>query len=228
MKRLALALACSSLLAGSASAGGSVSLGTSWQGGGQHSSWIEQQQITATTPTNPFGGACLWSVNDHEYLTSMGYLDPGQSVSFSRCVVSDAFPGPGSIAPYGFSTVRVSSKSPDITVSVCFSQGRCFFPAPIWNASARQYQTTFCGKVERDWEDPAIVPIEGSQGGEGEISSVTTTISSPTSRRVRGIFAEVGYASDIAVFMGWPDAVGCLPTIPYVDHFEYPFEWTNS
>lgn len=196
----------------------------SWTGGGQHSPWIEQQQITATTPTNPFGGECLWSVNDHELWTTFGYLDAGISVGRSKCVVADH----GLVAPYGFSTAAVYAKSPDLSVSVCFSQGRCFSPSPVYVSSSRQYRWTFCGKVHYDPDDPALVEIPDSFGGLGEVSTVTTTITNTTDRRLRDIVARVGYASDIAVFMGWVDAEGCLPTIPYVDHFEYPYRWTQS
>jgi len=198
----------------------------SWQGGGQHSGWIEQQQITSTTPANPFGGSCKWSVNDHEDWQTFGYLDPGAAVTFERCVVTDYGAKMGGIAPYGMSTVELVAKSPDLIVEMCFSQGRCFVPSPVYSDSL--YHWTFCGKVEYEWGDPAIVEIPDSEGGYGEVSTVTTTISNPTNKRVRDVVAFVGYASDIALFMGWTDAHGCLETIPYVDHFEYPYRWTQS
>jgi len=226
MKRIILAALAALVVAFPASAGPSLPLGTSWQGGGQNSPWVEQQGLTTPgVPTNPFGGACLWSVNDHEEWTSWGYLDPGASASRTKCVVSDG----ASTAPYGMSTVKVVSKSPELTVTVCFSQGRCFTPSPVYDRANRSYLWTFCGKVHYHHEDPALVEIPDSQGGYGVVSSVVTTISSTASKRVRDIVASVSYASDIGLFMGWIEAAGrCLPELPYVDHLEYPYQWTTS
>lgn len=198
-------------------------LGTSWQGGGQHSGWIEQQQITPTTPNNPFGGSCHWSVNDHELLTTTGYLEPGQTVTHSKCVVSDY----ANVAPFGFSTAQLVSKSPDLTLTVCFSpQGRCFSGSPV-RESDRLYHSTVCVRAHYLESDPLMQEIPESFGGRGLVTTVTTSYTNPTSRRASAI-ARSGFASDIAVFLGWVDAVGCLPDFPYVDHFDYPFEWTTS
>lgn len=225
MKRMLLVLALAGLLVMPASAGGPVSLGTSWTGGGQHSSWIEQQQTSPTTPTNPFGGSCFWSVNDHEFLESRGYLDPGVSISLSKCVVAGF---QSNVAPFGFSTAEVVTRSPSLMLTVCYEpQGRCFSANPVLGPD-RLYHSTFCGRALYHESDPAVIEISDSFGGRGVVTSVTTTISNPTGKRVRDAIARVGLASDIAVFLHWPDAVGCLPEIPYVDRFEYPFEWASS
>lgn len=216
------ALAVFAVVALPASGGGPQPLG-SWAGGGQHSGWIEQQAITSTTPTNSFGRNCLWSVNDHELWESWGYLDAGSSASRDKCVVSD-YPH---TAPYGMSTVGVFAKSPNLVVTVCFEpQTRCFSPAPV--LVERQYRYTFCGHAHYDPSDPVMVEIPGSSGGRGIVTTVSTTISNPTDRRVRDVIARVGFASDISLFLGWPDAVGCLPTFPYTDESDYPFAWTIS
>ena len=207
-------------------------LGASWQGGGQQSSWIEQQQMDqpfmptdGTAITNPFGAACFWSVNDHESKVSTGYIDPGATVVDTKCSVSD-YPN---TAPYGFATAWMTSKSPLVTLRVCYSpQDRCFDAAPRYDAVERAYVSSFCVRAHYLESDPLMQPITGSNGGLGLVTTITTMITSTDSKRVRDVFARVGYASDISVFLGWPDARGCLPTIPYVDHFEYPFEWTSS
>jgi len=233
MKRIIFAaLAVFAILVLPASASNpNVPLG-SWTGGGQHSGWIEQQQYwlgsmptDGTAITNPFGGACFWSVNDHAQLISSGYLDPGTSVVDTKCVVSDY----SNAAPYGFTTAYVVSKSSDVTLSVCYQpQNRCFDATSNYNTKERTYRSSFCVRAHYQQQDPLMQEIPGSNGGLGLVTTVTTTITSTATKRVRDVYAQVGYASDIAVFMGWGDAIGCLPTIPYVDHFEYPFQWTQS
>lgn len=202
--------------------GGPQPLGASWAGGQQETAWVAQQQITNTTPTNPL--ACFWSVDDHGSWTSRGDLDAGASASRETCRVAD-YPDN---SPYGFATVFVQSKSDELAVSVCHSQGRCFVSAPVWDPTARVFTYTSCSRAHYSSGDPLMQDIDGSLGGRGLVTTITTTVANPTGRKVRDVFAQVGYASDIAVFLGWNEARGCLPTFPYVDRLDYPFEWTAS
>lgn len=219
---IGLLLSCL-FFASTAGAGAPVPLGVSWAGGQQETDWVEQQQTSQTTPTNPFT-ACFWSVNDHGSWTSSGYLDPGQSATRTTCRVADY----GTGAPYGFTTASTWAAAA-VTTTICYQpQGRCFTATPVYVPAEHAYHSTLCIRAQYHQSDPLMQEIPDSLGGYGLITTITTTIKNNGSKRVRDILAKVGYASDIAVFLHWQDADGCLANLPYVDHFEYPFEWTTS
>jgi hypothetical protein len=181
----------------------------------QRTSWISQQD-DVPQPADFIRNSvvpCFWSVNDHAAWHASGYLDAGASASTQVCIVSDFNPvfatkfgvtAEWSIAPYGFFGATVSD--PMLDTSVCYSpQERCF-SAP------------FCGRANYDPDDPALSDIVDSHGGRGVTTTITLTVSNPTSRRIRDIDVNWGISSDVN-FHG-----GC--TGPQSSHLEYPFAWS--
>lgn len=182
----------------------------------QHSPWIEQQDdwprpTDGTDIVNPFGGTCVWSVNDHVSWRTTGYLDPGASSSTSVCIVSDFNPVLATRfgltawwgnSRYGFFGATASKGN----VSVCYSpQGRCF-------------TGPFCGRANYNPDDPALTEIPDSRGGRGVVTTITLTVSNPTSKRIRDITVDWGVSSDI-FYHG-----GC--TGPNTTNSDYPFYWS--
>lgn len=204
----------------------------------QFSQWIEQQddwpQPEINAITNP-NSHCTWSVNDHSDWLATGKLDAGQSTSRSRCIVSDFSPvfatrygytAWWSNAVYGFAGLKVLSPSPNILVSVCYQpQNRCFTLGSVYDPNERVWTYKFCGRAHYKNDDPALTEIVDSNGGRGVITTVTMTVTNPTGRTVRDLWAMGGFSSDII----YPTA--CDRTefgFPIVPNSEYPFNWAVS
>ena len=188
---------------------------------GQLTSWIEQQDdwpkpvdFIRNSVSGGFGDPCAWSVNDHLDWLAGGYLDAGASTSAQACIVSDFNPVYAtrfgttawwSMAVYGFFGVSVSEP---LAAEVCYSpQGRCFSGQ------------SFCGRANYAPDVPALSDIADSHGGRGVVTTITLTVSNPTSKRVRDAVVRWGISSDVFF------PVGCeeLPTSG-----EYPFKWTQG
>lgn len=200
-------------------------------GGYQSSAWIEQQDdwpMPATPIVNP-DPTCTWSVNDHSDWSADGYLDPGATTTRSSCIVSDFNPvtatrngttATWNMAPYGFAGLSLLSPSSDLTVIVCYQpQARCFAPGSVYDVAVKQWRYTFCGRANYQPDDAALVAIAGSNGGRGVITTVTITLTNPTARRVRNLFARGGFSSDVT----FPTACNPVPT-----QTTYPFTWAST
>lgn len=206
-------------------------------GSSQYTAWIEQQDnwpkpTDGTAMTNPFGSACLWSLNDHWRKQALGFLDPGVVSSHEACVVSDFNPvwatrgtttAWWSNALYGFYGVQVYAPSDKLTVTICYQpQGKCFTPAVFYDNMAKLWSWRFCGRANYLPNDSALVEIPGSGGARGVVTSVTLSVKNIGSRRARDILAKWSVSSDIV------EEPGCVAWSDRPANHDYPFAWTSS
>lgn len=172
---------------------------------------------------NPFD-FCYWDVDDHWQYLGRGYLPAGASVSLDQCFVSDPDSYTRTIngttanwsTPRKYLGVYLTAPSPDLVITVCYQpQGRCLSPGPVGDGQTQTYQS--CTQAHHESGDPALVEIPGSQGGVGVVTTITLTVTNPTSRKVQGILASTGpsHLNTTALTgcqgLGWDDLVHDYP-----------------
>ncbi len=228
------AVALAAALSFPASAGQAVPLDlANVQGGGQATNVIEKQTwwLDCCTPdpdhtvTNP-GGLGSWDINDHNDYVAGGYVAAGETTTGTYRHVFDWGPmfscrpvcadWSGRSNWYGTS---VQAPSAALDVVVCFEpQGRCFTLAP--NPVGRAWSYEFCGHAVYAPDDPAIVDIPGSGGGRGVPTTISLTVSNPTSRTVKNVSGGFGISSDVTF------PTGCHPDPnDGGGQYDYPFGW---
>lgn len=241
MKRTLAALALILIVASPAQAakpaagGGNGSLTFTLQPDVQTDRIVEQQTDWAFPAdpaewvVNPYG-VCLWDVDDHWQYWGSGSLKPGESASVDLCVVSDPVSiyktVSGVTTWYSQETKFIAlsvttAKTAGLDVSVCYRpQGRCFYPHPV-GSSPVTYES--CTQVRYGRDDPALSEIPGSQGGIGVLTTVTVTVTNPTSRTVRDVVAAAG-PSWLQAGSPLPGCAGRVGAIV----MDYPYRFSTS
>jgi len=203
-------------------------------GGGEAHTRIEKQTwwLDGITPdpshtvVNP-GGVGTWDINDNNDWVAGGSLPAGAITIGSwqhvwdwnpiyRCFGGVCADRSGPSNEYG---ATVTAPSDGLSVTVCYQpQARCFPLVAVYDAGARLYRWHICTEAIYQPDDAAIVDIAGSNGGRGVPTTMTLTVTNPTSRVVKDIIANFGISSDVTF------RAGC--TVEPPAHFDYPYGWT--
>jgi hypothetical protein len=224
-------------------------LNTIVAGKGFHDTTVEQQNDwsggTIVTPGGPVVGlpGVAWSVNDSSSTTwRPGYLDPGSTASTDYPVVYDANPQYGAVngtigwwSRGGTVSVRVGIQvqaprmkgnvliPPALIVRECLA-GKCIDAHPVWDATAELFGWSICANAVYTSDDPALAPIEGSNGGIGVKTPVTLTVANLGARTKVTVSTGVADATGLA---GGQWAPGCIAFPDQVQH-DYPVNWQAS
>ena len=150
--------------------------------------WIEQQSIgwPDTTfeslwvhnPVAPGGNFCVWDVDDViEDFAASGYLNAGASANVTECIIAD-------VQSHRVS-LTVHSSSPDLVVTLRYEpHGQVFTLIPRAIGGGYEYNGCVSGPL-----GSTTVPIADSNGGVGFLTTVTATVTNPTSKRQRQLDA---------------------------------------
>lgn len=168
---------------------------------------------------------CAWDVDDHWDTTATGTLKPGESASWSDCLFAHHDPSFRSV--FGVENwytsgqvrhaVNIEAGDSGLVVQECFTpQNRCFNILPV--QIENKWRWAFCGFIRYNPGDPALEEIPNSQGGVGLQTTVTTTISNPTNRRISKIAGLVSISGQDIWRAGCSVPLGELQV-------EYPFNW---
>jgi len=216
------------VLATTASANPSNPLLLDWNYSPVRQNPIEQYlpvNVTNTTASLGYGNyngvtwGCSWDVDDNSTFSDTGDLNAGASTSVNACQVMGTYNSPNpSSCQYDFANarrcgfpvgVRVVSSSSSLNVSLCFSQGPCFNPQPKL-ISSRSYEYTACVRAIYPYQDSRDADIPGSGGGHGIINDEVLTVSNPTNKSVKGIFASLNQ-------IGWYQGLSGSGPVNYQD-----------
>lgn len=187
----------------------------------------------AHTVVDPFSGV-TWDINEHSEWSTSGDLAAGASTSRIDAHIFDFNPvyrcNGGVCFDQSFSRsnligFRVVAPSANLAVEVCFQpQAHCFQGVPAFDSKSKLFTYRVCATAVYERDDPANVPIDGSNGGYGVPTTITRSVTNQTGRAVKNVSAGWGVTSDIS------GTNGC-PTID--DHtwpplqLSYPWEWMN-
>ena len=140
---------------------------------------------------NPTG--CIWDPDDDELWHGNGDLAPGATTSKSVCIVGD------NIAHGVF--IQMISRSPNLVVTLRLGP-HTFNVTPVPSGRDYRYNGCFAGP-DYDAQSPALVPIEGSNGGKGVLGwEASVEIRNPTSKVVRDVGASFRVHIDSGVCRG--------------------------
>jgi hypothetical protein len=166
---------------------------------------------------NPFHlTPCSWDVDDSWEQHAQGTLNAGKSLTVHECTIASPkcyYRTVNGLTAWwcqtaGYLGTLLTAPSPDLSVSVCYPQGRCFTPAAYYDPAAGAYKYRTCTHVSYDAGDPALVTIPGSQGGTGLIQDIVVTVTNPTGHNARNVFSEVS-AVGVPQISGYGGASGC-------------------
>jgi hypothetical protein len=234
-----VAAAVAVLLAPAASAGKprTLDLGSAL-GQGQWDSTLEKYNAqplssTGSVVENPRPD-CTWDINDWSSIGTTGDLAAGGAVTGGACQIEGY--NPMYVEKNGMLTwwsgvspwfgVAVDAPSPNLSVKVCYSpQARCFALSPTARDS-KTYRYRICAQVVYTPDDPALSEIPGSTpatlptgstGGRGVMTTITFTVSNPTSRVVKAVGVNWGVSSDAVFNTACPSHNATSS--------DYPFRW---
>lgn len=183
---------------------------------------------------NPTG--CAWDVDDHWMRFAQGTLGAGESLSVDECVIASPTSFYRTVngqtawwsQSAGFLGQVLRSPSPDLVVSMCFQpQGRCFTPAPVYDAANKAYLYRSCARAQYRPDEPILTTIPNSQGGIGLRQTVTVTVANPTGRTVRNLFSDVSAVGVVQIaFSGFTS--GCPDQHSGLYVTDYPFTYYVS
>ncbi len=151
-----------------------------------------------SNPTN-----CAWDIDDVTTAASgpgAQYLDAGVSTRGSLCVVSDGH--------YNFSGdphaifAGVGSPKPSLVVTVANDQGQSWTVQPVHSSYDHMYHYNWCHLDRYPYPVSWYPVIPNSNGGIGVVVTYTMTVSNPTSRQVKGVYAGMHTDGTTASFCG--------------------------
>jgi hypothetical protein len=185
---------------------------------------------------------CMWNADDNAQLIQVGrYVGAGQTVSGSYCKIADSHSAYVCIndqcASWAFSKAEaigyaVTSPSKSLVVKLSWQpQNKVFTLTPV-QIDRQTYRYSICVAIYYDKDDPlALQHVPGSNGsndpnsveGVGVVSSVTPSITNPTSKAIKGIAYELtalgaSQVNDNVCTQGPPNYYSG-------SNREYPFIW---
>ncbi len=207
-----------------------------FDGGGQGDTIIEKQSWWLATGIDPNhtvinSTMCSWDINDHtDFRSAEGSLVSGGTTNRSDCHVFDFNPiyscRFGTCAwwsfPSNWAGIRVEASEPDVLVTMCFApQGTCFSALSTYDKSLHAYIYNICVQAVYTPDDPALVDIDGSNGGRGLPTTIIRTVTNPSGRTIRTLKARWGLGSDVFEASGCP----AYPTSGWPLQSAYPWRY---
>lgn len=134
---------------------------------------------------NPYvNDSCIWDVDDHVGLSDFGFLNAGNSATYTRCNVSDSFNNFG--GDNKTFDAQIFAPTKNIVVTYTDTLGRTVTPTPVANGSG--WRWTVC--VLDDNNGP-FVEIPSSNGGQGLRVDGTITITATKKTNSISVFYSV-------------------------------------
>lgn len=173
-----------------------------------HSLWV----------TNPTG--CAWDADDNR---STGFTDSvvaaGETTTATKCVIVD---GTGHAVWF-----HVISRSPNLVSEIRFEpQGFVFRPNPTPVPGLNGYFEYFTCTLGPEYDEsaiPGLPEIAGSNGGHGELTTITASITNPTTHAARKTGAVLRLAVTPAVSSGGRCQYEDLPLSTRLGTYPGPF-----
>jgi hypothetical protein len=138
---------------------------------------VVEQQPGVTNPTVGTSAPCVWDVDDTLHYAANGILDPGAAAIKDGCLIAD-----GSAIAHLFA-VSTQADSPNLIVSVTVGSLTAT-AVPVPNGTGYLYKACV---VSPNYN--GTNPIEGSNGGVGEVRAVQWRVESQHPRTLRGVTA---------------------------------------
>lgn len=179
---------------------------------------------------------CSWDVDDQWMSYAQGTLGAGESLAVDECVIASPTSFYRTVygqtgwwsQQAGLLGQRLQAPSAGLTVAMCWQpQGRCFTPAPTYDAANKVYVWRSCARAQYHPTDLEMVEVPGSQGGIGMFQTVTVTVTNPTSHNVRNVFSDVSAVSVVQV-AGSGFTSGCPDQNSGLYVTDYPFTYYVS